>query len=74
MHNVAWEPADWRLSDEIGTYWTNFAKTGNPNGGGLPEWPRYTVEGGRKVMHLDVALRAAPETHRDRQEFWDAKP
>jgi len=25
-------------------------------------------------MYLDVALRAAPETHRDRQEFWDAKP
>lgn len=23
------------------TYWTNFAKTGNPNGGGMPEWPKY---------------------------------
>lgn len=23
------------------TYWTNFAKTGNPNGGTAPAWPAY---------------------------------
>lgn len=72
--DVAWEKSDWRLSDEIGTYWTNFAKTGNPNGGGLPEWPLYERRTGNLVMHLDVALRVAPETHRDRQDFWDGGP
>ncbi len=37
----AGEPADRTLSDQVMTYWTNFAKTGNPNGGSLPNWVRH---------------------------------
>jgi len=32
---------DQKVIAEIQTYWTNFAKTGNPNASGLTEWPRF---------------------------------
>ncbi|MEJ2137940.1 MAG: carboxylesterase family protein [Gammaproteobacteria bacterium] len=30
-----------RWGHTIRGYWLNFAKTGNPNGRGLPRWPQY---------------------------------
>jgi para-nitrobenzyl esterase len=70
---AAWTPEDWTLSDAIATYWSNFAKTGVPSGGGLPEWPHYTPDTGYPVMHLDVHLRieAQPESERARVAVWD---
>ena len=67
--NLPWRPEDKALSDLMSTYWSNFAKTGDPNGPGLPQWPAYSSQGNYPVMHLDAASHAAPDGHRARYEF-----
>jgi para-nitrobenzyl esterase len=39
----AWTEADQALSQLMMEFWTNFAKTGNPNGPRLPEWPAFDL-------------------------------
>lgn len=33
-----------------------FMKTGNPNGGGMPEWPEYTTENGETMILDDICV------------------
>jgi para-nitrobenzyl esterase len=44
-------PTDELMALVASGYWTQFGKTGNPNGGGRPEWPRYdpTVD---RIVHF----------------------
>jgi len=59
---------DRKLSDEVMSYWTNFAKTGDPNGPGLPVWPKYDI-GSDSLIHLDSTITSGPDTLRPRYEF-----
>jgi len=43
--------SDLEISELMGTYWTNFAKYGNPNSKGIPEWPSFSNEN-PVVMYL----------------------
>ena len=57
---LAWRDSDRKVSGLMVSYWTNFAKTGNPNGAGLAEWPVYNAKT-REVMRLGVSPKAEAE-------------
>ena len=46
-----WTAADRKLAEEMSSYWVNFARSGNPNGPGLPPWPAFT-NAESKVQYL----------------------
>ncbi len=71
--HLPWRPEDWRVSELMSSYWTNFAKTGDPNGPGLPRWPAYNSRDGYQVMHLGANPGSAPDKHRGRYEFLDLR-
>jgi para-nitrobenzyl esterase len=57
--SAAYSEADRETSAAMQQYWTNFAKTGNPNGPGLPEWPRFD---GSARGYMEFTNRG-PEAH-----------
>jgi para-nitrobenzyl esterase len=69
LHGYAWRPEDRALSTQMQKYWSNFAKTGDPNGEGLPHWPVYKADSGWEVMHLGPESGAAPDRQRDAYLF-----
>ncbi|MGA3082861.1 MAG: carboxylesterase family protein [Terracidiphilus sp.] len=60
-------PEDRKLSEQMMSYWTNFAKTGDPNGPGLPVWPSYGAD--HSLIHLNSAISSGPDALRPRYEF-----
>lgn len=66
-----WSDRDRALSDQIEQYWTNFAKTGDPNGAGLPEWPRYGTSAS-DVMGLGDETHSIPVMDPERKDLFDA--
>jgi para-nitrobenzyl esterase len=44
-----WRDEDRHVGDLVSAYWANFAKTGNPNGAGLPPWPEFTAADGTRM-------------------------
>ena len=51
---VLTEPKDHELSEAMRRYWIHFARSGNPNARGLPEWPRYVPAAD---VHLELGDR-----------------
>ena len=69
---VTWPESDRKLTELMMSYWSNFARSGDPNAPGLPQWPRLSEKDGFQLMHLDETSRAAPDSLRKRYETLDA--
>jgi para-nitrobenzyl esterase len=52
-------PTDLEISDAMSTYWTNFAKYGDPNGKGVPKWPTFS-ETNPEVMYFSQTPHTGP--------------
>jgi para-nitrobenzyl esterase len=66
----AWRPIDLKLGDIMSSMWVNFAKTGSPNGTGLPEWPVYDPKLD-VLMNFGDAPKAGPAPYKPNIDFID---
>ncbi len=72
VKDYAWTTDDFKVSDTMLNYFTNFVKTGNPNGAKLPEWPAAkTGDATPPVMILDTESKAEKAANDARYQFLD---
>jgi para-nitrobenzyl esterase len=70
-YNFQYTDEDKKLSSVIMDYWVNFAKTGNPNKEGLPQWPQFN-NGDNAVMYLKrTAPYSGPVPNMPQLEFME---
>jgi para-nitrobenzyl esterase len=68
--NRPWEPIDQKIADVMSSYWVNFARTGNPNGKGLPQWEVYQPAT-EQVMIIDQTSVSKPLPTKPQMAFWE---
>ena len=64
-----WRPEDFKVSREVSSYWTNFARSGNPNGEGLPHWPEFKADS-QNTMELGSRMGPMPLAEPARLRFF----
>lgn len=62
---------DLKLQEIMGTYWTNFAKYGNPNGESVPEWPVFS-DANPEVLYLMTNPHVGPVPSEESMKVLDS--
>lgn len=65
--------ADLALSDAMIGYWSRFAATGDPNGGGAPEWPAHDATSDPYLV-LGTPIESARGLRTEKCDFWQTLP
>jgi para-nitrobenzyl esterase len=64
-----WQSWDHTLSDTMSSYWVNFARSGDPNGAGLPPWPSFDAH--REGIRFSGDISVAPVPDSAQLAFWE---
>lgn len=67
----AWKPEDHKISKTMLTYFSNFIKTGDPNGAGLPKWSPISSSGESSYMNIGLKTQSEKATDTERYRFID---
>jgi para-nitrobenzyl esterase len=57
------------VSEAMVRYWTQFAKTGDPNQAGLPEWPAFQ-KGNEAYLEIAQPIRAEKDLNLEKADLF----
>ena len=68
-YGAALTSADEKMAHQVNTYWLNFAKTGDPNGAKLPQWPAFQTGADRLMEFTDAGPVGGPDPWKTRLDL-----